>query len=54
MDLTLQLQQWNGFYKMVPETDRAYIAGLFDGEGSIHFKRGIEKDELQVTKNATR
>ena len=23
--------------------DRAYIAGLFDGEGSIHFKRGIEK-----------
>jgi hypothetical protein len=28
---------------MVPETDRAYIAGLFDGEGSIHFKRGIEK-----------
>ena len=21
----------------------AYIAGLFDGEGSIHFKRGIEK-----------
>ena len=28
---------------MVPETDRAYIAGLFDGEGSIHFKRGLEK-----------
>ena len=28
---------------MIPETDRAYIAGLFDGEGSIHFKRGIEK-----------
>ncbi len=28
---------------MVPETDRAYIAGLFDGEGSIQFKRGIEK-----------
>ena len=25
------------------ETDAAYIAGLFDGEGSIHFKRGIEK-----------
>jgi len=23
--------------------DVAYIAGLFDGEGSIHFKRGIEK-----------
>ena len=23
--------------------DIAYIAGLFDGEGSIHFKRGIEK-----------
>ncbi|BCV01778.1 MAG: hypothetical protein CM15mV45_750 [uncultured marine virus] len=28
---------------MILETDRAYIAGLFDGEGSIHFKRGIEK-----------
>ena len=28
---------------MISETDRAYIAGLFDGEGSIHFKRGIEK-----------
>ena len=28
---------------MIPETDRAYIAGLFDGEGSIHYKRGIEK-----------
>ena len=28
---------------MVPETDRAYIAGLFDGEVSIHFKRGPEK-----------
>tara|TARA_R100000008_G_C3551445_1_gene150637 strand:- start:398 stop:832 length:435 start_codon:yes stop_codon:yes gene_type:complete len=25
------------------DTDKAYIAGLFDGEGSIHFKRGIEK-----------
>ena len=28
---------------MIPECDRAYIAGLFDGEGSIHFKRGVEK-----------
>ena len=28
---------------MIPETDKAYIAGLFDGEGSIHFKRGVEK-----------
>ena len=25
------------------EVDMAYMAGLFDGEGSIHFKRGIEK-----------
>ena len=24
-----------------------YIAGLFDGEGSIHFKRGIEKTQRQ-------
>ena len=28
---------------MVPDTDKADIAGLFDGEGSIHFKRGPEK-----------
>ena len=28
---------------MIAETDIAYIAGLFDGEGSIHFKRGLEK-----------
>jgi hypothetical protein len=28
---------------MIPETDRAYIAGLFDGEGSIYMKRGAEK-----------
>ena len=28
---------------MVPDTDKAYIAGLFDGEGSIHFKRAPEK-----------
>ena len=27
----------------VADTDKAYIAGLFDGEGSIHFKRGVEK-----------
>ncbi len=24
---------------MVPDTDKAYIAGLFDGEGSIYYKR---------------
>ena len=28
---------------MIAQTDIAYIAGLFDGEGSIHFKRGPEK-----------
>ena len=28
---------------MISEVDKAYIAGLFDGEGSIHFKRGLEK-----------
>ena len=35
---------------MIPETDRAYIAGLFDGEGSIHFKRGIEKKKKHTGK----
>ena len=28
---------------MPGETEVAYIAGLFDGEGSIHYKRGAEK-----------
>ena len=28
---------------MIGEVDLANIAGLFDGEGSIHFKRGPEK-----------
>ena len=28
---------------MISSEDIAYIAGLFDGEGSIHFKRGAEK-----------
>ena len=28
---------------MIAETDAAYIAGLFDGEGSIHMRRGIER-----------
>ena len=28
---------------MIPDVDKAYIAGLFDGEGSIHMRRGIEK-----------
>ena len=28
---------------MIEDVDKAYIAGLFDGEGSIHIKRGVEK-----------
>ena len=28
---------------MIPHTDRAYIAGLFDGEGSIYYARRPEK-----------
>jgi hypothetical protein len=28
---------------MISDTDKAYIAGLFDGEGSIYFKRVPEK-----------
>ena len=30
---------------MIDDTDKAYIAGLFDGEGSIHIRRGLEKKE---------
>ena len=28
---------------MIPDTDKAYIAGLFDGEGSIYFAKRPEK-----------
>ena len=28
---------------MIPDTDKAYIAGLFDGEGSIYFAKKPEK-----------
>ena len=31
-----------GTKKMIAETDRAYIAGLFDGEGSIYFAKRAE------------
>ena len=33
---------------MIPDTDKAYIAGLFDGEGSIHMRRGIEKKKKRL------
>jgi len=32
-----------GGLNVIGEVDIAYIAGLFDGEGSINIKRGIEK-----------
>jgi len=28
---------------MIPETDRAYIAGLFDGEGCVSYKQYMRK-----------
>ena len=31
------------FYMTMKDNELAYIAGLFDGEGSIHYKRGPEK-----------
>ncbi len=39
---------------MVSELDRAYIAGLFDGEGTIHFKRGMEKKKKHKNKSEYR
>ena len=33
---------------MIDDTDKAYIAGLFDGEGSIHIRRGIEKKKKSL------
>ena len=35
---------------MIADTDLAYIAGLFDGEGAIYFKRGIEKKKKHTGK----
>lgn len=28
---------------MIPECDRAYIAGLFDGEGNVYYKQTMKK-----------
>ena len=28
---------------MIPDTDKAYIAGLFDGEGSVSYKQYMRK-----------
>ncbi len=33
----------NKFYMKMKDNELAYIAGLFDGEGSIHIKRAPEK-----------
>tara|TARA_R100001163_G_scaffold43264_1_gene32648 strand:+ start:338 stop:772 length:435 start_codon:yes stop_codon:yes gene_type:complete len=35
---------------MIPDTDKAYIAGLFDGEGSVFFKRASEKKKKHTGK----
>ena len=35
---------------MISSEDIAYIAGLFDGEGSIHIKRGIENKKKHTGK----
>ena len=39
---------------MISDIDKAYIAGLFDGEGTIHFKRGIEKKKKHNGKSGYR
>ena len=38
---------------MIPETDRAYIAGLFDGEGSIYYKKVKEKKKKHKGQKVT-
>ena len=40
-DFTINIHVSSCF--MIPDTDKAYIAGLFDGEGSINFTRRPEK-----------
>ena len=39
---------------MLSESNIAYIAGLFDGEGSIHIKRGIENKKKHNNKPGRR
>ena len=39
---------------MLSESDIAYIAGLFDGEGSIHIKSGIESKKTHNGKPGRR
>ena len=36
---------------MIPDTDKAYIAGLFDGEGNINFARKPEKKKKHKGKD---
>ena len=38
-----QLNKHRSWRLKMKESDIAYLAGLFDGEGSIHYKKGLEK-----------
>ena len=40
----------NGCSMTITNEHAAYIAGLFDGEGSIYFKRGVEKKKKHTRK----
>ena len=40
----------NGYSMTITNEHAAYIAGLFDGEGSINIKRGIEKKKKHKSK----
>ena len=39
----MTMMERNKFYMTTKDNELAYIAGLFDGEGSIHIKRAPEK-----------
>ena len=39
----MTMMERNKFYMTMKDNELAYIAGLFDGEGSIHIKRAPEK-----------
>ena len=41
--ITMTTMERNKFYMKTKDNELAYIAGLFDGEGSIHYKRSPEK-----------
>jgi hypothetical protein len=50
----MTMMERNKFYMKMKDHNLAYIAGLFDGEGSIHIKRAPEKKKKHKGKSGYR